>query len=248
MMQLLPEWQQEFMVGAYDSDLRGEIKLSRLTGYIQETAWWHADHLNFGSKLLHQDGLVWVLSAIKIHIDYYPKWMDKITIETWPNGFDRFFYLRDFVLYDKDKNVFGIASTQWLLLDIQSFRPKILKTKEILDIINEEKKVFEEPIEKLPKIEAGEEHEIRIDYTDYDLNRHVNSNRYVDFVLGSFDLTWHENHRVTDFQLNFLKEIKYEDRITLRSKMVHPEGNLFIIQGNSFDEKTVHFQSFVGFD
>lgn len=245
-MKIKPVWEEKFYIGAYDTDAKGEIKLSKLTGYIQETAWWHANHLALGKNFMHKEGMVWMLAALKIHIDYFPKWMEKITIESWPKGLSRFYYLRDFVLYDQNKNPFAIATTQWLLLDIKSKRPKVFMTDELNFAKDENRNVFEEPIEKLPKVKNGKIFKKQVDYTDMDLNQHLNSNRYIDFILGTFSAEYHKNKHVKDFQINFLKEVKNVDEILIKQQQFN-EQEMYLFEGLSKDEKLTHFQSFVGF-
>ena len=240
-------WTDKYYIGAYDTNTRGEIKLSRLTGYIQETAWHHASHLGLGADFIYKENMVWMLAAIKIHIDYYPRWMDNIKITSWPRGIDRFFYLRDFVMVDNKGNRFGIASTQWLLLDIKSKRPKIFTNETILKVIENQKSVFDENIKKLPVIENGSDIIKSVDYTDMDLNHHLNSNRYIDLIIGSFDYKFVKENKITDLQLNYLKEVKEVPNIIISKYNIH-DSLMFLLEGFSSDHKIKHFQSFTSFE
>ena len=55
-----------------------------------------ADLLGFGFVNLHPQKLFWVLSRFSIELERPVKWQEKITIQTWPKGMDRFFYLNHF--------------------------------------------------------------------------------------------------------------------------------------------------------
>ena len=149
-------------------------------------------------------------------------------------------------MYDSSGKQFGIASSQWLLLDMKSLRPKIIETDELITVRDAERNVFEDPIEKLPAIEEGEVLRKQVDYTDLDINQHVNSNRYVDFILGTFDQEFHHKYNVSDFQLNFVREIKGVNEILLRRKQIQND-TMYMIEGFSDSNKKAYFQSFVRF-
>lgn len=242
-MDIQKTWKETYRIGAYDTDIHGKVKLSKLTGYLQEAAWWHASYLGFGEAFIHHKGLVWVLSAIKIHMEQRPFWTDKITIETWPKSIERLFYLRDMAIYNDNEEIIGWATTQWLIVDLKTKRPKVVETDLLKQVMDPQKSVFEEGISKLPKVTNGKSYSKQIDIMDFDLNGHLNSNRYVELVLGTFDKNYYLKNEVVDFQLNFIKEVNQTQELILKKQEI--QDSIFLIEGSSNDGKIVYFQSFV---
>ena len=72
---------------------------------------------------MQQENHYWVLSRLLLHVDEYPKFDRNIVVETWTKGLNRLFALRDFCIYDQDKNVLALATTAWLALDKTTGRP-----------------------------------------------------------------------------------------------------------------------------
>ncbi|MBN2347530.1 MAG: hypothetical protein JXJ22_01760 [Bacteroidales bacterium] len=237
-----PSWSDQYNIGSYDVDFKMQLKLSSLTNYLQESAWKHANHLNFGLEFLHNNGLVWMLSSIRFEVDYLPKWPESFTIKTWPRGFDRLFYLRDFLMFDKEGNRFGGATTNWLLIDIKSRRPKMFEIPGNIIEKNKDHHALEGFSQKLPLIEKGEIFPQSVLYFDLDLNHHANSNRYVEWILNTFPYEFHKKHQVQSMQLNYIKEIPPNSQINLLRK--NDENPLkFLIEGRSVEENKLHFQS-----
>lgn len=54
----------------------------------------------------------WVLNRWLLRMDKYPKLGEKISIETWPSNFERFYGTREFSIKDSIGNLFGQACSQ----------------------------------------------------------------------------------------------------------------------------------------
>ncbi len=64
-----------------------------------------------------------MLSGFFIQIHSYPRWQDELIIQTWPTGVERFFALRDFNIFNRQKEVVGAATSAWLIIDLKLRRP-----------------------------------------------------------------------------------------------------------------------------
>ena len=60
---------------------------------------------------------------MRIKIDHYPVWDDRVRVETWHRGMERIFGLRDFRVESISGDTLGMASTAWLILDSKTRRP-----------------------------------------------------------------------------------------------------------------------------
>jgi medium-chain acyl-[acyl-carrier-protein] hydrolase len=99
------------MINWYDTDLNGQLKMSALANYLQESAWRHANHLGFGYEETRRRNEFWVVISLMIRMTGTPEWGKTITVETWPRGIERLFAFRDFKIMDEGGNVLGAATS-----------------------------------------------------------------------------------------------------------------------------------------
>ena len=113
-------------------------------------------------------------------MEKYPKWGDKVSVHTWGKETDRLFALRDFEIINKGDSICR-GTTTWIVLDIKSNRPQ--KIEEVFrnfidylykDAIKEKPYKIDDifPCEKINKI--------TVQYSDIDVNKHVNNVKYVE--------------------------------------------------------------------
>ena len=118
--------EEKFTIKSYECRPDGNIKTASLMQYLQEAAALHAEQLGFGFGTLNKINSYWVLSNIRIEIIRLPKWNDTITVKTWPSGYNRLIAAREFVARDQNDCELFRASSQWMILDKSSSRPKNL--------------------------------------------------------------------------------------------------------------------------
>ena len=58
----------------------------------------------------------------KVKIFKRPKWNTELIIKTWPSEFNRVVTWRDFEVRTKEGERVGIASTQWVAVDLRGRR------------------------------------------------------------------------------------------------------------------------------
>lgn len=209
-------WKESHKIRTYEVDFKNLVKLSSIFNYMQEAASNNANQLKFGYNDLMKEGLFWVLSRSKIQVIEYLKVGDDLIIETWPKGTDKLFALRDFKIYNSNKDIIGNATTAWLLIDSKTIRP--VKPDFMLEKIphhNIESAILETP----GKIAESEMTtfiaEKNIGYMDLDINQHVNNVKYVEYMLDSFPMDHFAEKSISSMQINFLCESKYGDTIQI---------------------------------
>ncbi|NLB32648.1 MAG: acyl-ACP thioesterase, partial [Tissierellia bacterium] len=99
-------YEKKYIVEVSDIDFRQQIKLSSLFGYLQDMATEHANRIGVGRDVLQTKyGVIWVLTRVKVDVIKYPKFKEEIIIETWPEQPGKLEFNRNFLVYDKDKNI-----------------------------------------------------------------------------------------------------------------------------------------------
>ena len=55
--------------------------------------------------------------------------------------------------------------------------------------------------------------EIKVDYDDIDVNKHVNNVRYLDWALKTLDYDFRKTHKVNTIDIYYKKEISFGGRV-----------------------------------
>lgn len=203
-------WESTYKVKAFDVDSNNRIKVSSIFDYLQDAASIHAEHLKFGYDDLLPKNLFWVLSWAKIEFNDYPKFMDEIRIQTWGKMQYKLYSMRDFLLYNDQDEIICSATTGWLLLDLKTLRPKILP--KIFPEVKfwDEKAALTDLPDKFPSADNLETvYSQKINYSDIDINQHVNNAKYIEFLLNCYHEEFHKNHYIKSLTVSFMSETKF---------------------------------------
>lgn len=239
---------EKFKIKFYDTDFESYAKLYSIINYMQETSEQHSTKIGIGYEALIKQGLFWVVSRIQVKINKYPKNMDNVIMETWPSGIDKLFFKRNFRLLDEEENVLVEILAYYLLIDSNAkFPQRPSKLQQEVEVIQER---FGED-KKLDKIKMTsnriETQERKVTYSDIDLNLHVNNAKYIGWVEDLFDLTQYKEGRISELQLNFVKEAKFQDIVILNKYFNETESNTYYIEGVNKEDNTQFFQCRVAF-
>ncbi len=215
---MVPEiWEEEYRVLSYNSDPDGRASLPALYAFLLESAGDHATAGGFGFKEMWSRGWIWVLTRFKLLVERYPRFGEKIKVETWAKGRDGLFYTRDYFLEDPAGSILGRATSSWAVLSSTTHRPE---TKDIF--IGDfpqipDRNALEEKLEKLPPVEAPDRiTEYRVRSSDIDFNRHVNSMRYVEWILNGLDEETRFGRVFKSMEVNYLAETTLGDEVEVR--------------------------------
>lgn len=181
---------------------------------LQEAACIHSSDSGISINTTEKDGIAWVVLNWKLKVFSRPCWNSSIKINTWTRKISRIFFYRDFEVYDDKNNLIAIATSKWILYDLnkQSIANISQEIKARYIIVN--KNVFDEPIEE--KIKAPEKYEISSSYTvlkrDIDTNHHVNNLNYLDFASEVLP----NNHEgFNNVEIFYKLSAKYGDSINI---------------------------------
>ena len=176
---------------------------------MQVAAGLNADKLGFGYEQLTEKGFFWVLSRVILQWKGNVRFDEEIVIETFPKGVEKLFALRDFNIFSADGKNIGKATTAWLLMELKTLRPVLLRN----DSFELPKADIEPAIAEVPgKIDEPEAKtfiaERKAVYSDIDVNQHVNNAKYLEYVFDA--LSAEMRSQLTNFQLqiNYLREVK----------------------------------------
>lgn len=232
----------KFRVSSADTDMYGRLRPGALVNYLIQAAIDSADFLGFGFSNIRTQKLFWVLSRFKINIYSPLKWYDQVKVETWPKDVERIIYLRDFVVSNGKGEIVAKATSGWLAVDMESKRPKKINgvNAGFFNQLRERHAIDELP-ERLVALVDGELNmEIPTSYYDLDLNKHVTSTRYIDWMMDSFSLSFHEKNYPHSMEVNYLKETLPREKIGLFRGKSGSGEHLF--EGQNLTSGTVAFR------
>lgn len=196
----------------------------------QEAAGQHAVYLGFGYDDLIVSNTAWILSRLNIKFLDTPLWRDEITLTTWHKGLNRLFYIRDFVLTDKDGKERVKATTSWLVMNLENRRlvrdPKLVDMDGICT-----DNAIETPADKvqMPKdIEAEYVMDHRVSYSDVDTNGHTNNAMYMQWAMDTVEYEIASTRPVKEVTINFNHETKAGDIVSLYRTSVEKEDGLHV--------------------
>jgi medium-chain acyl-[acyl-carrier-protein] hydrolase len=219
--------EEEFLVTSAETDFKHCLRVSSLVNMFIQIAWHHAEELGFGIKYLHQNNLAWVLSRFHLKIDSLPHWNETLRLVTWPKGIHRLKYLRDLEVFNNTGNRIAYATSEWLLIDMKTKRPKLQGPDTEIFSKNKDKHAIENLIESLnPLTEDSTSILLKAYYSDIDLNQHLTTTRYIDWMFDTFELDFHKKYQCNEIILNFIREIPYgldvlQNRLSESYKNIH---------------------------
>ncbi len=242
-------WKEQFEIPSHVVDLNGRIKFYYICNYLFDIASRHAHSLHWGYDDLQDHKQYWVLSRLHVKMLKYPGMHDTILFETWPKGISRLFALRDFRFSSAHDDTICLATTAWLIIDSATGRPVRITDFAELYNYNTGKHSIEEVPGKLPAVDDPEHsREIGVHYSDLDINKHVNSGKYIEWIQNCFDAQVYEKSNIREFQMNFLSETHYGENITLHCMRGKESENDHFFEGIKGAYDNPVFRAYVKLD
>ena len=170
-----------------DFDKSERLTMAAILKYFENAGSRHSDAAGDSAiKVSETLGVAWVLTDWKVCVKEFPRYGQKIKVETWSEGLvSPFGTSRNYYLY-ADGNLVIEGTSKWVRFDIRAGRP-IKVEADLLDRYGPEpgKKVFGgEKISKIALPESFEtETKIQLRRSDFDFNNHVHNLNYYDFAL-----------------------------------------------------------------
>jgi acyl-ACP thioesterase len=217
-------WRETFNVRAYEAGPSGQATIQSVCNYLQEAAANHAHHLGVSAEILIRQRLTWVLSRFHVRIYKYPFWRQPVVVETWPSDKDSYYALRDFRIFHAEEEI-GVATSSWMLLNIDLRRPAPLPDL-LNEMINTEQgRSLTDAFEKLPKTENFDrERFFDVRLSDLDMNKHVNNVNYIEWGLESLPAEFTDHYQLRGLEISYRAESFFGDRVISKNKIADADG------------------------
>ncbi len=196
-----------YTLTAADLDPQGELPLSHLVKMIIEGSTLHANDLGVGYDRLITRGHAWVLRRLSLGIARMPGMGDSFSMTTRVESVGPLSSERLFELRSDSGEILVLARTSWVVIDVMKRRLVPLGDLTELNAIASQ---FEPNVAHGPRPRVSRtpdrKFSINVRYSDLDINRHVTTSRYVDYVDDAFTPEWHSTNRITALDISFMRE------------------------------------------
>ncbi len=222
------EFGKEYPVHVYETGPDGKSGIHNLFNYLQDIASEHAEMLGFGRNDLLERKCFWVLSRIYAEFSDIPAWGDTITVNTWPNGTDSVFAMRNFEITNSQGITIGLANSAWLVVDLGTKR---IQRPESLSQLFSIPYRHKDGYARIPaKLKAPENSSSQsqteakvVSISDLDVNLHTNNVNYLKWVYDTYSLDFVMKKRPVSVEINYLAETVAGDKIIITSHEAVPE-------------------------
>lgn len=204
----------------YECDETGHPSMSMLLSMISMASDEHSISLGMGIDEVQQTGGTWVVSGYEGHMTKdQPTFGTTVILGTRAVAYNRFFAVREFWLTDQDHQLeYAHLKAIFVFMNLQTRRMESIPPTLI--------KPFNSPlVKRIPRLHRPAklaadvpviEKEYQVRYFDLDANHHVNNARYFDWLLDPLGRSFLRTHRVKNFSLQYLQEVRAGEVITSR--------------------------------
>ena len=221
----------EFVIDAYLTDFRGKATLPMIGGFMLQCATKHAEERGFGYSYMTERKRAWVLSRMAIELNEYPKNDSTFVVRTWVGSVNRLFTERRFAFEDGNGKEIGFARSLWASIDIETRRPtNIMELDGMINLMDEDKVCPIDELGKIPPIgkDIPPVESIKIRYSDIDINKHLNSMKYIEHIVDVFDINLFREKEIRRFDINYIAEGQYGTVVDVVQQEM--EGSVYLLE------------------
>lgn len=228
-----------YPIDTHDLDCFDVCRPSAVLGYLQDVAGRAAE--DFGAsnpEMVAKYRHCWMVARVQLLLSRPLRLHDALDIHTWHRGGDGPISYRDSDLLVDDR-VVGQALSAWVMADLET------RTLARMSAFPEMQGTDGGELNRATRLRAlrlppdlPEVERRTLHYSDLDANGHVNNARYADLLCDALSLQEAPAGAfVTEVQLNYLKECRAGERLTLKAAW---QGDTGLVSGED-GEGTARF-------
>lgn len=227
-------------IGLNNIDRNNKVNIKSFMTFLEDAGGIHSDLVGYGAYDIEKTMLNWMIISWKIKFFKKPAYNEYIKVVTWSKDIQRLYAYRDFEVYNEQEELIAIASSKWVLVNLetksittpdenlrkayQSEEDSVMDTKELGKLKEPEKYISQVEIEPTRAM--------------IDVNNHVHNIQYLDFAYSALpDKVYYSDFN--EVQIMYKKEIKLGEKIKALYSYSEEE-NAHIVAIKSEDESVLH--------
>ncbi|MCI9063748.1 MAG: hypothetical protein HFJ17_04010 [Clostridia bacterium] len=235
------QYEKEYCIGAREIGINNQITNYGMLALLEDIAGMHSDVVGYGVKDIEVKKKAWILMEWKVKILKRQCYGENLRIKTWAKRFTKpqFYTYRDFEVYNSDNELVAIATSKWVLLDIEKGRISKIGL-ELIDLYKpEDKCVFGvENIEKLSQPDFfSNSFNYKVRRSDIDVNKHMHNLNYLNVAYEVLPEDIYNGLECNNVRITYKHQIKLGDKVKCYYSC---KDNVHTVVIKSEDEKTIH--------
>lgn len=229
-----------------DTDMNGRLRLGYLVNLFVQSAMNANASIGFGFDDVRKQNLFWLFSRLTVELYKPHRWRESGEVLTWLKKQEKFIYIRDFLVVDENNMAVAKATSNWVPVDLEAKRPKMVEGLVGSFFLNDKEALPYAPEKLFPLKDPSETFERNVLFFDMDLNKHVSSYRYTDWMMDLFSTDFHGEFYPRKFSINFLNESNVGETIQLGKDSI--SGKSFVFEAFNKTTLTNTFRAAIEFD
>lgn len=238
-----------FKVTSCDMDIFSRLKPTAILNICGEVAYMHSSLMGFGFESLAKMDMAWVLSRVETQIERLPTWGEQIRVRTWHKRFSGLFGIRDYIFFDNEDREIIRVTTSWVIIKVATRRivriDRLFAENSILDGQAYPHEAIATEAQRISLSDSQTHYNLGehlVQYSDMDLNRHVNNAKYLEWACDHSKAQMDSSLMLSSFAINFNHEATYNQTVALIATESTPEsltvegvinkGNIFALKLN----------------
>ncbi len=209
----------------FHCDWAGKLTMGYLGNHLLNASGNHASERKFNIE--HLIDYSWVLSRLVVEIDQMPMQNEQFSVQTWVENVQRLFTSRNYTIIDETGQAIGHGRSIWALINLETRKPQDLvhfNDGQLAPYLFPEKT---SPIDGPGRVKLSKDapcvYTHTASYSDIDLNGHLNSIRYIEHLLNTFEMDFHKKYVLKRFEIAYSAECYAGDTISIYREEVAPQ-------------------------
>lgn len=210
---------------------------------FENVATHHSDSVGDGVNEIKIKKQAWVLMDWKVKVLNRPQYGEAFTVKTWSREKElqdrKISSYRDFELYDSKENICVIATSKWVIVNIETGRLANIDKEILQKYVPESRSVFNEW--DIEKISQGKEYKNSVEYKvlryDVDFNNHMHNIYYLNLAYNALPEDVYETRPFNNIRITYKREIKLGEKVICKYSY---ENDNHIVTIFNEDETKVH--------
>lgn len=194
----------------YEVNTLNEWHVSAMLNALVSVSNEQLERLDAGDKVMHAQGLGWVVTQYHFDIKRFPKVDEAVKLATWADSYNKFFCYRDYTLSDAHDQELVHIDSSWVMMSFET-RGMVRVKPEIVEKFNAKPIRSVKKFKRIPKRDYS--HAVhkpyRVRYFDIDANHHVNNIHYFDWIIDTLDLDFLTHNVIDSIDIRYEREIPY---------------------------------------